>query len=242
MIIVDTYWEKRNLGVESAKIIIDHNDTIEEIEQMVKQLNKEYIEVDIPTGYIQAIRSLEMKGFNFMEMSLALGASIKDIIIPKTVERAIRRLSYELASKQEIGTVLEIINSGKMFLTDKISLNPNFGVFKAGNRYVNWTEQLLDTGSQAYVIKNREKLLGFEVVQIKDDMAVFCLGGSFPESGAGSGLIMSGTSYAFWKDQGIAEINTSVSSNNLTILKIHEFFGLKIQDMRYIMVKNIINT
>ena len=238
---VDTYWEKENLGVDSGKFIVDSDEDVIELEKALRNCNKEYLEADVIPGCIKSIIALENNGFHFMETAIGLKACVTDIKIPKSMERFIGKVSYDESTEEELKIILDIISSGKMFLTDKISLNSVFGSEKAGNRYYNWFQSLLKNGAKCFSIHYMGKFVGFELSILKDATVEFFLGGGFPGVYAGAGMMTVTASYDYWTHQSIKSIETNVSSNNLPVLKLHELFGLRINEMRYIFAKNIDN-
>ncbi len=238
---VDTYWEKENLGVDSGKFIIDSDEDVMQIEKILKNCNKEYLEADVASGCIKSIAVLENNGFHFMETAIALKASVADIDIPKAMKRFIGKVSYDESTVEELRIIGDAINTGTMFLTDKISLNAAFGSKKAGNRYCNWFYSLLQKGAKCFSIHYMGKLVGFELSILKDDTVEFILGGGLPGGYTGAGMMTVTASYDYWMNHNIKSIETNVSSNNLPVLKLHELFGLRINELRYILAKNIEN-
>lgn len=238
MKIIDTYWEKKNLNVESEKYIINSDDDVEMLKNALAICNKEYIEADVAPGCIKVLSTLEENGFRFIETAIGLGASVSDVIVPKSMRRFAGKVSYVESTGDELQIIKNVIRSGEMFLTDKVSLNPCFGKEKAGNRYGNWVESLLESNARCFSIHYMEKLVGFEISILKEGVLDIFLGGGFPNVGVGAGAITVTASYSYWMNQNIKQIKTRVSSNNFPVLKLHELFGLKINDLRYILVKN----
>lgn len=235
---IDSFWEKKNLGVDSGKLVIDEAIDTAQLEEILESNKKEYWEADVACGCFDSICVLEKKGFHYMETAIGLKANISDIQIPKSMKRFVGKVSYDLTTDDELQTILDVIRSGEMFLTDKISLNSKFGHKKAGNRYGNWVESLLEKDARCFSIHYMGKLVGFEISILKDGAVEFFLGGGFPNAGAGSGMMTVTASYDYWLNQDIKSIETRVSSNNMPVLKLHELFGLRVCDMRYILVKN----
>lgn len=236
---IDTPWEKRNLGVESGKVIVQSDNDVALLKETLKINNKEYMEADVAPGCIKSIRALENSGFHFMETLVELEASVSEIVVPKNMKRFAEKVSYDLSSEEELQIIKSVIRSGEMFLTDKISLNPFFGQIKAGNRYANWVESLLEKDARCFSVHYKDKLIGFEISILEDGKLEFLLGGGFPKTGAGMMTVTA--SYNYWTHQDIKSIETKVSSNNLPVLKLHELFGLRTSGLRYVFVKNIDN-
>lgn len=53
------------------------------------------------------------------------------------------------------------------------------------------------------------------------------------------GVAMSVPGTIYWKEHGAVNVRTTVSSNNPSILKVHQFFGLKITECKYVLIRHI---
>lgn len=236
---IDTFWERENLGVESGKFIVDSDEDIQKLKEMLDSCGKEYVEVDVAPGCMKVLSLIEEKGFHFIETAIELKGSVTDIRIPKAMSRFVDKVSYSISTDDDMRIIRDVISSGEMFLTDKISLNSAFGPQKAGKRYNNWVKELLDGDARCFSIYYMDRLIGFEVSIIEDGIVELLLGGGFPEGGVGTGMITVTASYDYWMHQNIKSIKTRVSSNNVSVLKLHELFGLKVDAFRYIFVRKV---
>ena len=50
MELVDTFWEKENLGVDSVKLVIEEGDSVEELQKQLEITGKDYWEADVAPG------------------------------------------------------------------------------------------------------------------------------------------------------------------------------------------------
>lgn len=239
---IETIWEKRNLGVESCKFIIHQNECINDIKKKIQNCNKRYQEICIDTGNMQLMWELQKLGFFFAELMLELTADVrkKELHIPEKLERQVSTISYGVAEEKELNIIYQEIESGKIFLTDKIALNPRFGNFIAGKRYSYWIHDELNKGSQCFSIKYKGKLIGFEVAKTKKTYAELLVGGIFDRKGtAGLGLLMGCARVPYWTSQHISKIVTNVSSNNINALKTLEAVGFKVSSAKYVLIKQL---
>jgi hypothetical protein len=239
---IETIWEKRNLGVESCKFIIHQNENIDDIKEEIQNCNKKYQEICLDTGNMQLIWELQKIGFFFAELMLELAVDVrrKELHIPEKLERQINTISYEIATESELDVIYQEIESGKIFLTDKIALNPRFGRHIAGKRYSYWIQDELANRSQCFSIKYKGKLIGFEVVKMENTCAELLVGGIFDRQGtAGLGLLMGCARVPYWTSQHISKIVTNVSSNNINALKTLEAVGFKVSSAKYILIKQL---
>ncbi len=238
MTFIETWWEKENLNIDSGKLLIEDSDTVDHVVEELQGINKEYLEADVGANCFEIISMLEMQGFHFVETAIELKGNLSEIHIPRAGNRFVECVSYIQSTEEELSVIEELIASGEMFQTDKISLNPLFGKKKAGIRYRKWTESLLAQGARCFSIKYRESLIGFEICTCKNGQAELFLGGRFPNTGVGAGMMTATASYDFWRRQEIQCIITRVSSNNLPVLKLHEMFGMRVNNLRYILVND----
>lgn len=239
MVYMDTPYEERNLGVTSCKFTIQRKDNVQECLEQISRCTKQYQEAVVEAGNIEMIHGLENQGFRFMETMIDLEANRKELVIPRVAQRFLKDVAYEPSTKQEIDAAVAYIRNQVIFSTDKIALNPAFGPGVAGRRYSFWARDLLKEGADCYSFKYKGEVYGFEFVRLENGTARLCLGTGYVEKGAGTSLITSTASYKHWMESNIEKLATEVSSNNPSVLKLHEMYGLHVVQMRYILSKNL---
>lgn len=235
---IDTYWEKRNLGLESCRYILSRGDDFIEGLKEISECKKEYIEVFVDTGNIDLNWKLEQCGFSFLETMFELSVTSKDIVIPEFYKRFLKDVKYKLADKDEIEAVLSQILTGEMFLSDKIALNPKFGPEVAGKRYYNWMSDFFDKQGSCFIVEYRGELMGFEAAEEKDGIINLVLGGVLPKfNGSGLSPLLHIARAEYWLNRGFKKILGHVSSNNFPVLRVHEITGFKIDSAEYVFLK-----
>lgn len=242
MKIVDAVWEKRNLGVETVDFTIEENDEIQNVKELLSKYNEPYQVMHVPSGKTDILLSAQRLGFSVIEVNVNLGHQMKDVLIPKLFLRYEKDISYHDAAEEEIGNILSIIEQGEMFVTDKIAKDPFFGKEKSGHRYRCWCEQVLENNASVVVCQYRNENIGFEVYtrNLKTNKATNIVGGVFPKhTGGGLGFAPLWVELLHQKEAGIKSVVTSVSSNNIPVLKLHELLGYRVQDMTYVLVKHL---
>lgn len=196
----------------------------------------------VPSGKTDILLCAGELGFSVIEVNIKLGHKMKDILIPKLFQRYEKDISYHDAGTEEIEEILEIVQQGEMFLTDKIAKDPFFGREKSGQRYRYWCEQVLEKNASVVVCQYRDENIGFEVYtrNFETNRATNIVGGVFPKhTGGGLGFAPLWVELLHQKEAGIKSVVTSVSSNNIPVLKLHESLGYQIQDMTYILIKHL---
>lgn len=233
-------WEKRNLGVDTIIFYVKATDSVQDVLEQLMQCDKEYQEIIISDANTDVLLAVQNIGFRVIEMGIHLSMMIDQLIMPSLYVRFEPYVTYDFANEEEIEYVLSKIETGDMFLTDKISRDPYFGARVAGKRYAFWLQDTLKDGSALILSKYKGKTIGFDIWEnIGDNVYNGILGGLFPEfSGRGLGILPLYTGLLALKDQKAKKILSHVSSNNIPILKYHEMLGFSIDKMDYVLVKH----
>lgn len=243
MKIVNAEWELRNLGkrtveltLEKADLLLEPRVIYDNIKKTETQLQSEYTVVKVPAGNPQIGMELQQNGFWHIEMQLHLKAALADVISAiKKYDNLFEDASAQvISSEDDITYVQNEIRKG-IFTTDRIALDPYFGVEIANQRYANWVEDEINRGSiLSYTIINKQKV-GFSLRRNNQGL----LGGVFTQyqkDNYGAECQIAG-----WRNlihQGLETFYTAVSSNNLKILHLHEAFGYRVKSLSDVFVKH----
>lgn len=239
MKLVDALWEKRNLGVDCLELHCDANDPVDTV-LGVLPLRAAYQVVRVPAGRADLLLAVQDAGYRLIEMSIDLVRPLQDFEMPPTYKRFESSLSFREAQGDECERVLEIVASGNMFTTDRISLDPFFTAAQAGHRYACWSRELLQQGGTMYLAAYKGREIGFGI-NVERHAGVYdaCLGGVFPgrdHSGLGFAPLYLNTIAP--RQRGARKVVTQVSSNNLPILKLHFAFGYEPTGMDYVLIRH----
>lgn len=238
MKVIDAFWDSRSLGERCSTLLFDPSDERGIIAEAMKS-TCEYnlITASVPLGNIVLSFELEEAGFRFIETKMCFEHDLKHVILPEIGKRFQTDIIVKTASDGETQHIYEFISEG-LFTTDKIALNPRFGVKIAGKRYVNWISDEKERGAQLFAFFYKEVLSGFFIYKEPVPKTVYpFLAGLFPgkyERMLGVNLIYSSLSLA--KERKYHRFITEVSSNNLPIIRINELLGMKIYDIQYIFM------
>lgn len=241
MKIINAYWEKRNLGVDCSELEISSNDTLEEFNNIIGELNSNYQVVRIPSAKTDILLSAQAKGFQVIEMSVELARKTKDYTLPEIYKRFEPFIDIVEADEKSLEKVLNEIKSGNMFVTDRIAKDPYFSVDKSGNRYYWWSKDILNQGANMCIAKYNNENVGFGLNFTKDSRLYdAALGGIFHNyNNKGLGFLSIHANITSIILQGGIKVVTRVSSNNTPILRLHMLFGFDINEMNYILIKHI---
>ncbi len=241
MIIKETPWEKRNLGVDtSIEYYIDSNERWDEIRDEIGHHEERYQVMHIASGNSDVLMKSVQLGFVPIETNLRLAHNLDSIDLPKPLKRFELVTDCAEANAEETQQIMGIIRDGAMFSSDKVARDDHFGSETAGRRYAYWTKDVLDHGARMLRMNYKGRLFAFDVfIDQGNQTGDAFLGGVVPQfstSGLGIMPVYYITKYA--KEKGYKKITTGVSSNNISILKIHEMLGYKIENMSYCLIKH----
>lgn len=249
MQVINAVWEKRNLGVEAAEVIVDGGDQIHDLETVQAQLDEEYDYICLKTNVCHPdfLMGLQKLGYSFIETQIALLYREQD----KNPSRLVLEMEKEYVPRYDFVDITEndLLFSGmlkrikeeEMFTTDRVYLDNSFAPQRAGERYEGWCHDLRQQGARFLETIVDGTITGFTVYRQRSEHVFDSpLGGNYKETDNFS-LLSPWGSIAFFeylKKLGMKKLYTWVSSNNTVILKFHLMAGYCIQDLKYVYIKH----
>jgi len=238
--VVDAVWELRNLGKRTIEVKLEKKDFSREpvevyadIEDAEKIYHAEYTVVKMKTGYPQVGWELQKNGFWHVETQICLRAFYDDV---KSCVFQYEQL-YSGAEQKTIDTYDDVtyikneIEKG-IFSTDRIALDPFWGIKVANHRYANWVEDEYKRGSELSYISVEGKNVGFVLHRIENKVRNALLTGVFPQFRSGNyGAFVLYAGSASMIKKNIKVSYGDVSSNNPAILALNEMFGSRVRFM-----------
>ena len=116
----------------------------------------------------------------------------------------------------------------------------NFNKSKAVNRYVNWIKDETASGAELYKVIYKGASIGFFILKKLQDNVFYpflaSLYKDFMESGLGFSVIQKFIETV--KNKNGRLISTYVSTNNLSIIKIHLLLGFEFNKIDYVYIKH----
>ncbi len=238
MKLIDAWWEKRNLGVETKELICEETDTSEEVEKAISGLCAAYLVIKVPGGRPDLTMCVQKAGFSYVEDQIRVTHDLHDIKRNPLHQRLYEATSYRKMEKEDIEQLFEEIKKG-MFDSDRISNDPAFEKGMAAERYANWTKDLLEKGAHPYVILYKEEPAGFIILQTKDYKTYTSVLGGGYEKFRRSGLGVIQKEQEIVKKLGGKRVETQVSSNNPAQLKALVLNGYIPQNIEHVFVKHV---
>lgn len=237
MKIIDAYWEKRNLGVDTKELVCEKPDSFLEIKEQMDRLEAEYMVIKIPSERADLSEYVQKKGFYYIEDLIEV---VHDLHVPVRTplhQRLYDSVSYRKMDDGDVQQLYKEIRAG-LFETDRISKDANFGKEKAAERYVNWVEDMLSKGALPYVMVYKEESAGFIILQEKDkNIYTSVLGGGYKKfQSSGLGIVQKEQEIV--KMLGGKRVITHVSSNNPSQLRALILNGYLPRDVQHVFVKH----
>lgn len=238
MKIIDTFWEKRNLGVSSKEIIISKSDTIEELKKLLPQLiDTEYLIVKVPSPFVYFIEYLTAEGFEFIETIIETSLDLDRFKIPIILEKINTKVTYH--EMIEFNLLFDEINKG-IFNTDRIALDSKFGIDYSSRRYINWLKDELEKGNKIYNIILKDTNVGFFALKkINDEIYDNFLAGLYlNDKNFGLGFSIITKAIEEIRNRGGKRYTTHISTNNVAVFKIYSQLGFIPQEVHYVLKKH----
>jgi len=245
MKVVEAIWEKRNLGCTAFEVSLSKGD-LSNIHQCLSVLSDDrfrnaLVTLKLPVGNMAAIHGLEDAGFRFVETQFQVGYDLTHYHCPPSVVEFVSPVVQVEVPKRvnDWERIAELVTPD-LFETDRIALDPCFGINIGCVRYKNWMMDLVSAeDSHLYVFykpDNQSSPLGFTLVKEQGVVSHAILGGVFTH------CKIPGIGVSIWNQylknsaaRGFARIETAVSSNNPAVLIMDSVLGYVIEKMTYVL-------
>lgn len=248
MKIIDAVWEKRNLGVntleieiEDSDIAISKDDIKSKILDCIDKNKFQYYVLKFDTRNIDLYMLMDEIGFRFAEVQFDFSICKSDFLSEdhSEIERFNSLEVNEYNDEKYYDFIISKIDEG-IFATDRIALDPYFGKQISNMRYANWVRDLAGKdGYSIYIATSDGKEVGFSLNKYIDKTCYGLLGGVFKEyqsSGLGLFLHYVDLNKVFEKYDAM---KTTLSSNNIKVINLWQYFSAKMSRIRYVYVKHI---
>ena len=240
MKITDAFWEKRNLGVDVTEIQCAASDSKEELKEALAGIKTPYSVCKVPGGAAGLLLCAQEQGYQVIEMSIGLEIGLRELTLPAVYRRFEQEIVVKEADREQRESILREIESGDIFETDRIALDPYFGKEMAGKRYANWSRDLLEQNGHVCVGYYKDTPAAFGVnIDKENAVCDAVLGGMLNHGGrAGLGFLSLFTNLYSARERGNVQVKTHVSSNNQAIIHLHLQFGYRINEMQYVRIRH----
>ena len=242
MKVIDCTWELKNLNKKTVEISVGKEDIFSRdiIEQSIS--NYEYAVVKVPMNMPTFNIGLSDMGFVCLETQMNVGISLHDFDFSK-VAHLYSDTSYKPIYND--GDFMQAVSNLRpgMFSTDRISLDPKFGEDIACQRYINWlTSEYESKRSQLVKVIYKNDHIGFMLIKTDGDTIDLILNGLYKQyQGKGLGILTPASPMMYIKKNSlnIAHEVTSISSNNIPVVKLYNRLNFQLLQQTYVFVKHI---
>ena len=237
-------WERKNLGVEAYEITLEPSDTpqaLRQEEERIRALGARYVARKMPVNCPQLRFGMTELGYTFVETVFHVMVRRDNYHMPDIIARFDRGLSVvQRQERAECQAVYDHIRQG-VFISDRVAVDPAFGVEKGGNRYANWLETMVRGGAFLYEVLAGQKPIGFFVIQRKDADTVdpVLMGMYHAENDRGLGTLLHKKTLDTCFTHPCKRLTSTVVSNNAKVLRVYVNAGAEITDMLYTYVKHM---
>lgn len=240
MKIIDAHWEKRNLGVKCSEIIIENDDSLQDLKK-IDLNNSNYYVVKIPTGKIDYIEYFTNKGFYFFETISELCLDINNYILPSKYTRFDSNINYNKIINANLNNLENELKKG-IFKTDRIALDNFFGIKFSAKRYFNWILDEIKNEAEVFELLYNNEPIGFFTLKKIDEITYYNFLAGMYDSNLSFGL---GFSIITKPIEEISLRNgkyltVQISSNNLAVSRLYSSFGFIQNNISYIMIKHLL--
>jgi hypothetical protein len=239
MIILECPWELKNIGKRTVEVSISVDDVF--VPQVFEELTLkyEYVVVKVPMNMIDCNIGLTLLGFNMIETQINVLKNVTNKTGGNSIEK---HVSFEeLILNDSINRVIHNITPN-MFSTDRVTLDKAFSPEIGMQRYVNWMcSEFEEKRSKVAIVKYDSNEVGFMLFRIAEQTFHLLLNGLYkPWQGRRLGIITpySPEIYVRKNRLDVKRIETSISSNNIPVVKLYSRLGFEVSSMTYVYVKH----
>lgn len=237
MKIIDSVWEKENLGVTSKEVIIDMKDSIDDVKNGLSAINDQYIVVKIPASKFEIMNLVQDMGYRFVEELISVEHDLHEVKRNRILQRLYDSLDYRKMNDEDIAVLYSEIDNG-MFDSDRISNDPYFSPELSARRYKNWVASMLKNGAIPYIMSYKGEPAGFIILTTKDRIVYHSVLGGGYEKFRKTGLGMVQKEQEIVKKLGGKLVTTNVSSNNVNQCKALLANGYTVTNINHVFVKH----
>lgn len=237
-------WELENIGTDAWEIQLDADDTPDMLsreEQRLAAGGAQYLVVKTPPNCQQLLFGLPALGYTFVEMVFHVAVRRSDYHMPDHIARFDRGLTVvERTGQADRERIYGLIRKG-IFHSDRVSIDPAFGVGMGGNRYANWLKSLIEKGGFLYEVLSGDRPIGFFVICRKDENTVdpVLMGMYDEQNDRGMGALLHKKTLDTCFTHPCKRLTSTIVSNNTKVLSVYVNAGAAITDTLYTYVKHI---
>ena len=241
MIVTDCFWEKQNLGRNAIEISVESTDRFNLVD-FEDYSCYDYIVVKVPVNKMDFNFGLSQLGYTMIELQMEMQVKIRDFNYDhRNLKLIFEDVDFQqIQTEDELNDILSKVTT-EMFTTDRIHIDPYFGAELNRTRYVHWLRDEFERNS-SIILKMFYKGMnvGFSMFRVENNIRGL-LGGIYAEyQNLGLGALTPCHLPIYVKKErlNVKKVIGDISSNNIPVWELYEFFGYRAFKPRYVFVKH----
>ena len=218
MKIIEAYWEKKNLGVDTLEITFDQNDSMAEVAQLLSHVKAEYIVLKVPTELTKLLPLIQNNGYQYIEDMIHLVNHLPEIQMSLLETRLYDSITTEKMTDSDMEQLYAEIRNG-LFNKDRIYLDPYFSHEMAKTRYINWIKDEKARGTEFLKHTYKNNTIGFFALrELQNGHYISFIGAIYEEYRKLTMGTVAKVQDEVKRRNG-KKLSTNVSSNNISEIK-----------------------
>ncbi|MDR0500818.1 MAG: GNAT family N-acetyltransferase [Coriobacteriales bacterium] len=244
MRVIKAVWELENLGKHTTEFELEPGDDKElcDLIAAIGANEQEYNVIKLDSSLSSLLLPLAQNGYSFIESQFIFLAQYDDLKMNSIQQRIANSISVRPMALDDSDAMQRLFYevSLGMFDTDRIALDPHFGVQVSAKRYINWLKSAMQGGSQVYEYIYKEKPIGFSAIKDMPDASQEpFLGGMYDEfRKSGLGMVIVAKDLQIIANNGTKAAPVAVSSNNPAVWKLYLQLGYTLLQVKHVLVKH----
>jgi hypothetical protein len=234
--ILPTPWDSKVLGMASEELLVTHSSDLPALSDYINssKLENKFLTIKSEFWSFSLSQLLFENGYVQVEQAFTFQISLmKNMLDGFQLPSGV---TWGPGQPSDLQYIFDQVERG-LFSTDRYSLYPRFGKSVGGLRYVNWLKQELLAGGQINCISNSDGIIAFFSFREVDGKPFVALSGVMQESRVPGGGLLLHKAIADAADRmGATSITSSVSGNNLPVLRLLTSLGYRLTGTSWIFL------
>jgi len=237
MKIIDAFWEKKNIGLDTREIEVTEDDSWEDLESAIKKLDCQYLVVKIPCSRNDLTFKVHELGLVFVELLTKAHFAGPQPVLSGIQERVFSSLTFGKMTSENTERLFKEISLG-LFKSDRVAIDPLLGIDQSSKRYLGWITDELSSGAVMYEITKEKELIGFFLIRKENhNSSNAILAGLLDKyQKSGFGFVLNHLQIEISNKMGCTSVYSTFSSNNRGATAVHMSMGYTLDHQHYVYV------
>jgi len=219
--------------------LVSEKDSWTELKDSINELKFQYLVVKIPPSRTDLIFKVHELGLVFVELITRAHYAGQPPVLSDLQKRIRHAVCWGVMTNENRKKLFAEISQG-LFKTDRIAIDPSFGITHSSNRYLGWISDELISGANLFEITKGDELIGFFMMKrVNLDSYEAILAGLLEKyQKSGLGFILNHLEIEATINLGANSVYSTFSSNNRGAIAIHMAMGYTVDHQSYVYVKH----